>query len=723
MAGAALGIRAARVGPSPSAVDADRPTAPILRQGVNCWRRTRARRVAFLIDGEAYFAAFAAAAARARHCIFIVGWDIHSRTPLPSVDATLRLFLDRLAARQRGLRIYVLDWDFSLLYALEREPLPLLQFGWRSHARVRFAFDRTQPVEASHHQKLVVIDDAIAFAGGLDLTVRRWDTPAHRADEPLRRCPGGAAYGPFHDVQMAVDGDGAAALGVLARQRWQAATGESVPPVCSAAECWPDDLVPDLTDATVGIARTGAAAGGGVAVREVEQLYLDAIAGARRSIYLESQYLTAARIGAALAARLREVSGPEIVIVTGKTCSGWLEERTMGSLRAAWLQRLQAADRFGRLRVYAPIVAGPVPVTVHAKVLVVDDVLARVGSANLSNRSMGLDSECDLAVEADATPRARAAVAGLRDRLLAEHLGCDAARIAALLRREGSLVRAVEALRGAARTLEPLAVDRAIPDDPLFLTALADPEQPIAADEWARLLVPDEIQEAPRWPSRRLVAVLALLTVIAIAWWWLAPVWFEPAQLARQAARLAAQPQAPLWMVGAYVVAGLLAAPVSPLVVATVWAFGGVRGSAYALVGALVSAVILFVAGRLLGHARLRQVLGARLPRLRHRLADCGVLAFALLRMLPIAPFSVVNLLAGATGMSLSCYLTGTALGMAPGIAALAVATEGLASAKTSVAIGALLAMGLLGTLAIAGRRLARRPRAVSRPGRASPGD
>ena len=62
---------------------------------------------------------------------------------------------------------------------------------------------------------------------------------------------------------------------------------------------------------------------------------------------------------------------------------------------------LGRSDRFGRLRVYTPVTAGEQPIYVHAKIMIVDDRLLRVGSSNLNNRSMGYDAECDLALEAD----------------------------------------------------------------------------------------------------------------------------------------------------------------------------------------------------------------------------------------------------------------------------------------------------------------------------------
>lgn len=157
----------------------------ILTEGRNCWRIAPAKRGAFLIDGDAYFVACAKAIARAGQSIFIVGWDIDSRTRLltdgqiDDLPVNLGDFLNKVVSRRRGLHAYLLGWDFPVVYALDREPLPVYKLDWCTHRRVHFRLDGIHPVGAAHHQKIVVVDDAVAFVGGMDLAVRRWDTPEH----------------------------------------------------------------------------------------------------------------------------------------------------------------------------------------------------------------------------------------------------------------------------------------------------------------------------------------------------------------------------------------------------------------------------------------------------------------------------------------------------------------------------------------------------------------
>src|SRR5207237_5847321 len=94
------------------------------------------------------------------------------------------------------------------------------------------------------------------------------------------------------------------------------------------------------------------------AIKEVEKLYLDMIATAKKTLYIENQYFTAPRIAAALEKRLAEPDGPEIVVVLRLLSHGWLEEHTMHVLRTSLIERLRKADRNGRFHVYYPHVLG-----------------------------------------------------------------------------------------------------------------------------------------------------------------------------------------------------------------------------------------------------------------------------------------------------------------------------------------------------------------------------
>lgn len=660
--------------------------ARFLAPGDTCWRVEPAERAALLIDGADYFAALRSAMLKARRSIFIIGWDIDSRAPLraapgggvpnddPEAPERLGELLEHVAARRPEINVRLLLWNYSILYAVERELLPALSLGWQTPPQVAFCFDDRLPLGASHHQKLAVIDDAVAFCGGIDLTSRRWDRSAHDPDDPDRVDPAGKRYPPFHDMQMVVDGAAARALGELARERWCRASTVPAPPVADVAggDPWPTGVAADFEGIGVGIARTLPALDDREAVREVEALYLRAIAMARKRIYVENQYLTTDRIAEALCARLRDRPELEVVIVGPEQPKGWLEAKTMGAGRLRFRRCLEAANVFDRVRMMYPFVgAGSrrTTVMVHAKAMIVDDDLLRVGSANLNNRSMGFDSECDLAIEArdDADRRV---IAGLRDRMLAEHLGVEPADVAAAMRERGSLLAIVDTLGRADRGLAPIRDSEGF-DTELgrTITPLADPEQPIEPDA----LMGGVSGVAParrRFGRMAAVAVAAgLLAGLALLWQFtpLADL-LAPERLAPQLDSLAGSAWAPLAVMAAFVIGGFVVFPVTVLIALTAMTFGPWQGFIYAAAGALLSAAATHQAGRLVRRRWLRGLMGPRIERVSQRLGKQGVISVVLLRVVPVAPFTFVNLVAGASQIRFRDYMLGTVLGMAPGI-------------------------------------------------------
>lgn len=418
-----------------------------------------------VIDAADYFRIIRQAMLNARHQILLVGWDFDTRIKLdrgrslPGVPNVLGEFVRWLADRQPELKIFLLSWDIGALKLLGRGSSLLTAARWAAHERIHLKFDSEHPPGGTHHQKIAVIDDAFAFCGGIDMTARRWDTREHLDGDRRRRQPNGKLYGPWHDATTAVDGAAARALGELARERWERATGERLAAPPASTPVWPDELQPHFRQVDVAIARTIPAQKDEREVLEIEALYLDLIASAQRLVYAENQYFASRRIAEAIAKRLREPYGPEIVLVMPETADGWLEEEAMGSARARLMRSLAEADAHGRFRIYTPVTAAGEPIYVHAKVMIVDDVVLRVGSSNWNNRSLGLDSECDVAIDArlPANYGMQPAITGIRDDLLAEHLGVTPAEVTALLTSTGSLITTVERLSGAGKTLKRFA--------------------------------------------------------------------------------------------------------------------------------------------------------------------------------------------------------------------------------------------------------------------------
>ena len=459
--------------------------ACVLEPGRNCDPLARADRFALLVDGETYYSALADSIARAKRRVIILGWDLDSRVRLSAGAALdgekllppLREFLPAVASKNPNLDIYILTWDFPLIFANVRDPELVKGHDPFNHPRVHLKFDDTHPTGASHHQKIAVVDDSVAFVGGMDLAGGRWDTDEHRASDP-RRAGKDQPYPPTHDVQAVVDGEAARALSAIALDRWRSATGESLPAIPATGSVWPDGVKPDLDDVLIGISRTDVGADGNGNRLEVEQLHFDLIDAARQFLYIENQYLTSAAMVTAISRRLEATDGPEVLILLPLRNAGWLEEHTIELLRFQCIRRLRDADRFGRLRLCYPVVPelDDDAVQIHSKILVVDDRLFRVGSSNLTNRSMRLDTECDLTIEARGDDE-RTAIAKLRNRLLAEHLGLSVDAVDAFLGKDPSLVRLVDSRRTASRCLRELQPD----GDKIGLPfkELVDPARPL----------------------------------------------------------------------------------------------------------------------------------------------------------------------------------------------------------------------------------------------------
>lgn len=592
--------------------------------GQNCWRKGRAERFGLLVDAQSYFGALYSALLQAHSSILILGWDMDTRLILkPDPDSakskrySLGNVLRRLVNERPNLEVRILCWDFAMIYSLERELFPAWKWRSFSHPRVKFVLDGNHLLGASHHQKIVIIDDQLAFTGGMDLCARRWDTRSHRPNHPLRKDPDGHAYTPFHDIQAVMDGEVARHLADLAKTRWKHATGQEVPDAQAREPGpWPKEVLPEFRKVEVAVARTQALDPKSPDVREVERLYVDMIRDAKHFVYAENQYLTSDRIRKALTERISSLDSPEFIFVLPQTCGGQLEESTMGVLRTRLMRQLQSADRYHKLRFVYPAVLNlkkgraraleQIPIAVHSKLMIVDDAWLRVGSANLSNRSMGLDSECDVAIHWEGDPHVAKQIGRIRSSLIGEHTGASLERVEELLRTTGSLIQTLDRLhaeRGARHSHYEL-----VPIRPIlsrwreWLTpgaALLDPDRPIEQDGFFRQFLPKSPQQFPLHRYQRLNLRLIIGIVLATAWslphvraaWPLIP---KLTSLRAQALSLSH-----LWSVlGVLGLGTLLLIPIDLLLVGAMVTLGVAAGTALSAIAFFAIAQILYGAGR-----------------------------------------------------------------------------------------------------------------------------
>ncbi|UFS86853.1 VTT domain-containing protein [Bradyrhizobium daqingense] len=681
-------------------------SASTLIPGNTVWRRCRAQRVAVLNDAAAYFGALREALLEAQEIVYIIGWDIHSRTRLVGASGhaddglpeELGPFLRALVQRRPALRINILAWDFVSFYASEREWNSAAKFTADTDGRVRFHLDASLPFGSAQHQKIVCVDGSLAFVGGLDLTIRRWDTSDHRADNSMRCDPQRKPYPPFHDVQCLVDGDAAEQLCELVEQRWRAAGQKVDERSAPKSSCWPASLPVEAEHVPVGIARTEVVCPAGSTIREVERSFIAAIRAATSFVYIENQFTSATRMARELAEQMCRVPSLRAVIVAPKLHSSWLESQAMQNGRGAFIDCFSAAGVADRIRFVYPVARSghkETAVMVHSKLMVVDDRILRIGSANLNNRSMGADSECDLIFEAESEEH-RDFIASVRRRLIAHFCDLDEQAITQNEHRLFALLDEVSKA-GGAKTLRNV-------ESSVLTSTLASMVQPVADPE-----LPLHLERAASrmWNTKAIIGIAS----IAVALFGLALAWSytslsDYADTGHISALLSAYSQSvwgPLFAIAAFVLGGLVIFPVLVLIAATAAALGPWLGFVSAMAGVLLSALTLFAIGRFLGRERLQRLLGRRAARIQERVVGKGILAVVVIRMIPIAPFSLVNVVAGASTLPLRDFMAGTLLGMMPGILAMAVLGAQIADLARNASLSSilLLAVAFLGWLGV----------------------
>jgi phosphatidylserine/phosphatidylglycerophosphate/cardiolipin synthase-like enzyme len=482
----------------------------ILQAGRSCEAIAAVTRAGLVVDARDYYLTVYRALLGAQRYALIAGWQFDSSVELvrgadaEGLKTPTRLLelLEHVTRERPELHIYILSWDFSLVFALEREWLQRVKFDWMTSAQIRYVFDSQHPSGGSHHQKLVIVDGAIAFTGGIDLCESRWDNRAHPPHDPLRMNPNGEPQKPYHDVMGYASGPAVQALEALFRTRWQRATGQALelPAPIEGQSIEVVGAVPVPCD-SMGISMTLGAhePSHTPGVEQIRALYESAIADAEQLIYIETQYFTSKVVLAALCARLeRPGEKLAIVIVMPEGGDTPKENFALGDAQAWTLATLArcAREHNHTLRVLSSVdhdAQGVASATfIHSKILLVDDRFLCVGSANCTNRSMSLDSELAFAWECkgEGTPM-HASIAKVRASLLAEHAGiADESALVPL----DMLIEQLDALIGKSKLKH-----RSVPESPSgispspILTRAFDPERALTELELDDLMEPARI--------------------------------------------------------------------------------------------------------------------------------------------------------------------------------------------------------------------------------------
>ena len=423
------------------------PREPILRLGTNCSVIAAVDEAAALVDADIYYRAAHRAIAGAKRYVMVSGWQFDSSVEMLRGDAAasteapsqLLQLLTWACERNPELEVYVLAWDFSPVFLLEREWFQKRVFDSAGSKRIHFQWDSFFAAHASHHQKLLVVDGTIAFSGGMDICSSRWDTRAHEPENSLRHNGDGKPCKPYHDVQAFVRGPVVAPLQELFYDRWIQNGGDMKrlapvdhPPPTLSELC--DGALPlRLSSAAVSQTRVAPEGDKTPALLHIRKLYEDAIERAEALVYIEQQYFTSRAVLRSFMRRLTNGALPKLQIVVILPHGGDTpkERFALGEAQAFVLNGIRCAAEehghaFGAFTTGTRLPTGELKATfMHSKVLLVDDRFVSIGSANMTNRSLGLDTELNLSWEHE---HAVDDITELRASLLAEHCGSSDSR-------------------------------------------------------------------------------------------------------------------------------------------------------------------------------------------------------------------------------------------------------------------------------------------------------
>lgn len=647
------------------------------------WKKDKADKAALLVDCASYYKALYETLCHAKHSIFILGWDIDGRIELlrgedaqnKKYAVALRELLCQKANENPDLEIYLNRWNYSIFFSSERESFS--GWKWRMHTppNIHYCADYAVPFGACHHQKIIVVDGQIAFCGGMDIALGRWDSRKHHIEERERIDPKGLfdhfkkqkPYEPYHDIQFMMSGPVVGALSELVRRRWKKGAGSEIRAIDNKPEnndLWPKHVMPDFEDIDIAAARTIPKTKKDKAVTEILQIYLEQIARAEAFIYIENQYLTCLDIANALSKRLKEKPDLKVLIVSCDRPRGIMEHKAMWTGRVKFWDTVSenaGADRFAVTYPVCKENGTKNTIHIHSKIMIIDDRYFQVGSANLNNRSMGFDTECDMIIQAD-DDQSRQTIRSLRNNLIREHTGREEEDIQEIIE-TSTMNELLEYQEQSRQHLERINND---PYRNEFLVSWAqkigDPKKPLILSNF---------------PVRQVVfAALAAVILGLLYYFFISPALpeefrqiFTQENLTGYIESARNSSWSPFIISGIYLIAGMLFFSVMALNLVTAIVFGPLYGFLYACLGSLVSAAAGYGVGRLAGE-KLSRWFKPVLNKVKSYSERGGVIGMTMVRMVPIAPYTAVNITFGMAQVGFAAYLFSTLLGLLPGITA-----------------------------------------------------
>ena len=423
-------------------------TNSILKPNINSSQFIKLKRLGILIDSDEYYQAFFNVTNRAKTSINIHGWEFDSRINLSHVNSNfpdgLREYFTILAKKNRNLLINIRSWKSSFYLRFGRERFANFKWKLQVPQNIDYRQIRHYALYGSLHEKIAIIDNSCAFIGGMDITKKRWDTQEHIQNDSRRLDPEGKIYFPIHDIQAVCSHEIAHELNHKILNH----------PTDGQSNIWPDTFFSQIENLTVALSRTDPEK----KLTQIEKLYLDAIRSSKKLIYIENQYLSNEVIFDLLVEKLKEIDGPEVIIITPMSYRGFFEKAIYQYSRDKILKKLKEADQHHRLGIFYPSSSNNPNdgfIVVHSKIMIIDDRFMTIGSANLNYRSMRLDRELNISFETMENDKIKTFITNIFYRLIAEHLGTTPEHILKL--NSVSPLSLVNMLKGSGvRTLKDL---------------------------------------------------------------------------------------------------------------------------------------------------------------------------------------------------------------------------------------------------------------------------
>ena len=366
------------------------------------FKKTTSEQWDVIWEAGPYYERVVQALEKAHSYAIFVGWQIDSRLMLTTGPReSFKRLLVRLCTEKPDFHVYFLMWDYAMFYVFERELMQ--EWVWdHVHDRIHFVFDNRHPYLGAHHEKLVLIDGETAFVGGVDICDDRWDTPQHLYYDSRRSLKHDQEeHHPYHDMSVAIHGEGAADLVEYVKARWSALSSVPFPTrprVALAEGHGKHKILISRTRASVEMRRP-------LIVRETEFLMRDLVRSTQYELVIEQQYYWSEFMNNELIAlmRSRQGVGLRIFLIVPAGYNGSSAFRMMGTVQTRLLgQLMKVAQETGTNLVvgcpYARSKDGTAdrPIYIHSKLMIVDDRYMAVGSANFNNRGFRLDTELTL---------------------------------------------------------------------------------------------------------------------------------------------------------------------------------------------------------------------------------------------------------------------------------------------------------------------------------------